>query len=144
MTLMTFPPDASFLIVDDMTGIRLLFKKSLKAFGYTDISEAPDVPSAIKLIEERAQSGKPFDLIFADYRMPGASGIDLLTHVRTSKNMKKVGFIMVTAESDKSIVVEAIHLGVDGYIVKPYSDEILKRKLSVAFDLYNKRTSKAS
>jgi two-component system chemotaxis response regulator CheY len=71
--------------------------------------------------------------------MPNMEGIDLLRNVRQEPEpLKNVPFLMVTAEAEKEKVIEAIKAGVDNYIVKPFTAEVLKEKLEKIAD---KKTS---
>ena len=64
------------LIVDDEPLKRITLRIELSELGY-DVTEAPDAHSAVRILD-----GKPIDLVVSDVRMPGPSGLDLLTHVK--------------------------------------------------------------
>ena len=65
--------------------------------------------------------------------MPKMMGIDLLKAVRANDATKDIPFLMVTAESQKENVMEAVKSGVSSYIVKPFTRETLEQKLQVIF-----------
>jgi two-component system chemotaxis response regulator CheY len=69
------------------------------------------------------------DIVFCDWNMPKMSGIELLTKIRTMDTLKTVPFIMVTSESAKYSVIEALKAGASDYIVKPVNEKILSEKL---------------
>jgi len=56
-------------------------------------------------------------------------GLELLKHIRNDPQLKDIPFLMVTAEAEKEKVIEAIKSGVDNYIVKPFTGDVLKEKL---------------
>ena len=62
-----FPKNTRFLIVDDFTTMRKIIKKVLLDLGYTDVSEAPDGPTAIPLIQKAYDSEQPYGFIICDF-----------------------------------------------------------------------------
>ena len=66
--------------------------------------------------------------------MPNMTGIELLQNVRSDLELKSLPFLMVTAESEKEKVIEAIKSGVNNYIIKPFTAEILKEKMEKIFE----------
>ena len=67
------------------------------------------------------------DLIICDWNMPNATGLELLQQVRTV--FPKMLFMMVTANSDEISVRNAMHCGVDAYVVKPFTTNQIEKKL---------------
>lgn len=82
----------------------------------------------------------PYDLILCDWEMPDIKGNELLIWLREHPIFHKTPFIMVTARSDKDCIMEAIKLGVDDYIVKPLSIDMLSRKIKALFSDKDKAT----
>lgn len=117
------------LVVDDMSTMRKIATKFLKSFGFTDIQEAEDGIPAWELIQEQVKAGAPFQLIVSDWNMPGMTGLDLLKKVRADETMKKVPFIMVTAEGEKENIIAAVQAGVSNYVIKPFTPDTLEGKL---------------
>lgn len=128
-----FSATSNVLIVDDMLTMRKLVSKALKELGFTNISEASD---GVKGWEVISAGGKKIDLVISDWNMPNCSGLDLLKRVRADGRFAKTPFVLLTAESDKAQVIEAIKAGVDGYIVKPFTSIQLSDKLS---EVYKKK-----
>jgi len=126
-----FSPKTRVLIVDDMKTMRLFVKKMLTEFGLKDITEADDGSSAWPLIEASFSAQNPFKLIISDWNMPQMTGIELLKKVRASPNTKDIPFILVTAETEKDQVMEAIKSGVSSYVSKPFTIDTLKEKLEM-------------
>jgi len=71
--------------------------------------------------------------------MPNCTGLDLLKRVRADSRYAKVPFVLLTAESEGHQVAEAVKAGVDNYIVKPFTPELLKNKLA---DTYKRIASR--
>jgi two-component system chemotaxis response regulator CheY len=113
------------LIVDDFATMRKILSNMLKEIGFTDISEAANGKTAL----EKLQNGK-FDLVFCDWNMPGMPGIDLLKAIRTDDKLKDLPFVMVTAETMKDNIIQAVKAGVTSYIEKPFSAETVLQELN--------------
>jgi two-component system chemotaxis response regulator CheY len=62
--------------------------------------------------------------------MPNCSGLDLLKRVRGDSRYKLLPFLLVTAEAEGHQVAEAVKAGVDNYVVKPFTPDMLKDKLA--------------
>jgi len=117
------------LVVDDFATMRRILKAILRQIGFTNITEADDGNTA--LVE--LQKGK-VGLILCDWNMPEMSGLDLLMAVRSNEGLKDIPFVMVTAETKKENIIEAVKAGVSSYIVKPFTAETIGEKLKKVFD----------
>ena len=113
------------LIVDDYKTMLRIIRNLLKQIGFDNVEEATDGTEALQKLRE-----KKFDLIISDWNMEPMTGIELLREVRDDDNLKKLPFIMVTAESKTENVVIAKEAGVSNYIVKPFNAATLKSKLT--------------
>lgn len=129
-----YESNTKILVVDDMKTMRMVMKKALKELGFTNVFEADDGESAWPMIEQAASGGEPFGLILSDWNMPKMEGIELLRKVRTNQRLSKTPFILVTAESEKSQVMEAMKLGVSNYVIKPFTADDIKEKLRQVYD----------
>lgn len=110
------------LIADDSGVIRKIMLRTLNSLGIEDVSEAVDGAEAIALF---GQGG--FDLVLTDWNMPEKTGLDVLKAIRAID--QKVPVIMVTTESEKARVLEAIEHGVSDYLGKPFEREALQAKI---------------
>ena len=100
------------LVVDDEASIRELLQKTLALAEY-DVDTAPDGRAAL----ERLRLGN-YDLLIADLKMPGMDG---LTLIREAKRLKTdLPVIIITGFSTESSAIEAVNLGVAGYLTKPF------------------------
>ncbi len=118
-----------FLVIDDSTSMRRIIIRTLKELGCTDILEAPSANAALPLLNEL-----DIDFIVCDWNMPGMKGIDLLRKVRSTEKLKDLPFLMVSAESNTDMMLEAIQCGVSNYLPKPFKPEILRKKIEVIID----------
>ena len=117
------------LIVDDFATMRRIIRNILRQIGFMNISEADDGTTAlIELKKER------FDLILCDWNMPEMSGLELLYKMKSDDELKDIRFVMVTAETRRDNILEAVKAGVSSYIVKPFTAETIGQKLKKVFD----------
>jgi excisionase family DNA binding protein len=100
------------LVVDDEASIRDLLSKTLALAEY-DVDVAPDGRSALERMRMY-----PYDLLIADLKMPGMDG---LTVIREAKRYKAdLPVIIITGFSTESSAIDAVNLGVAGYLTKPF------------------------
>ncbi len=132
-----FAKHTHILVVDDSLNIRRIIVDSLTRLGFSKIATAEDSNEAIGKLTFFCQSATPIDLVLSDLNMPGPSGLDLLKQVRASDKFSTLPFVLVTTESEKGAVIEAANNGVSGYIVKPFTNEILTKRLIEAWKKHN-------
>jgi two-component system chemotaxis response regulator CheY len=112
------------LVVDDFATMRKVIRNLLKQSGFENVAEAEDGAIALQTLKSSR-----VDFVISDWNMPNMTGIDLLRAVRADGELSKMPFLMVTAESLKENVVEAVKAGVSDYIVKPFTHEVLGEKI---------------
>jgi DNA-binding response OmpR family regulator len=102
------------LVVDDEASIRDLLSKTLALADY-DVDTAPDGNAALDRLREKPAG---FDLLIADLKMPGMDG---LTLIKQAKRIRAdLPIIIITGFSSESSAIEAVNLGVAGYLTKPF------------------------
>lgn len=121
-----FNPETHILVVDDMLTMRKLVQKSCKELGFTTFTEAKDGAEAFSKLDAASPA---IGLVISDWNMPGATGLDLLKRVRATEKYKTLPFVMLTAEAEKTQIVEAVQAGVSNYVIKPFTTDVLKEKL---------------
>jgi len=102
----------SVLVVDDEAVVRQLLERNMQGEGY-QVRSAPDGEIAWSLVRE----SQP-DIIISDMKMPRMDGFELLRKVKT--DYPQIGFIVMTAFGDSFTIKEAMLLGADEYISKPF------------------------
>lgn len=115
------------LVVDDSRIMRNIIKNVLahhQKFMDIECYEAGDGAEALHLIETHKM-----DLVFLDWNMPLMNGMELVKKLRATSEYAGLPIVMITSESAKTSVIEAIKAGVNDYLVKPVSDEALIEKL---------------
>lgn len=109
------------LVVDDEQTVRDLVAKTLTMADY-DVDTAADGPSAIDRLNTAS-----YDLLITDLKMPGMDGLSVIREVR--RRSTELPIVIITGYSTEASAIEAINLGVSGYLTKPFR---LPRVLAVA------------
>lgn len=116
------------LVVDDFSTMRRIVRNVLQQLGFTNIVEAEDGRAALHKIQS-----EKVDFVISDWKMPNMMGIDLLRTLRSMEEFKQLPFLMITAESQKATVMEALEAGVSNYIMKPFTADSLEQKVASIF-----------
>lgn len=117
------------LVVDDARMMRTIVRRCLEALSVHDIDEAEDGVEGITKF--RSDS---YDLVLTDWNMPNKNGLDLLKEIRQIN--QEVPVLLVTTEGQRGNVTAAIQAGVTGYVLKPFDQADLKKKLEAYCPTY--------
>ncbi len=120
---------AKVLVVDDFSTMRRIVKNLLRQIGFESIEEAEDGAQAFSKLQ-----GGGFGFVVSDWNMPNMDGLELVKAVRGNIELKDTPILMVTAEAEKEKVIAAIQAGVNNYIVKPFTAEVLKEKMEKIYE----------
>ncbi|MEO6444247.1 MAG: response regulator [Gemmatimonadaceae bacterium] len=111
------------LVVDDSATMRRILVNSLQRSGFTDCVEATDGRDALDRFDPSIQ------FVITDWNMPNMSGVELARALRQHPDGKHVPILMVTTRSVKEDIIAAIQAGVNNYVVKPFTPQVLKDKI---------------
>ncbi len=111
------PKRETILVVDDVPNTVEVLQRNLTAQGYTVLT-ASGVTEAIAITDHT-----PVDLVITDFKMPRASGLELVRHVRA--NLKDTEVIMITGYPSIEGAVTAVKHGAEEYLAKPFTDDEL-------------------
>ncbi|MCX7045604.1 MAG: sigma-54 dependent transcriptional regulator [Candidatus Sumerlaeota bacterium] len=114
------------LVVDDSADTLEIIQRNLKSRSY-QVSTARSVTEALKILETAA-----IDLVVTDFKMPDSSGLDLVRHIR--ENCKNTEAMMITGYASVEGAVEAVKIGAEEYLAKPFTDDELFEAIQRAFD----------
>ncbi len=120
--------DKKVLFVEDSPTMRRIIANSLKKLGIANATEAENGVDALEKIQK-----EDFDMILTDWNMPEMNGQELVEHVRKMDKYKDVPILMITTRGMEDDVMTAIKSGVNGYMVKPFTPELLKKKMIEIF-----------
>lgn len=109
---MSVPIKAHIFVVDDDESMRFILERKLFQSGYS-VTVAVTGAHAIQIL----QSGKHFDLLICDLKMPTKSGLDVLKFMR--EQSLEIATIVMTGFPDRDKIITAAQLGVQDVIVKP-------------------------
>jgi two-component system chemotaxis response regulator CheY len=113
------------LIVDDSTTMVRIISNTLKRLGYTDLVTGFNGIEGV----EQLKKNNDIDLIITDWNMPEMNGLEFVKYIRKDELYKDTPIVMVTTEGGKAEVITALKAGVNNYIVKPFTPQVLKEKL---------------
>jgi len=112
-----------FLVVDDSVTMRRIIINSLNRIGYTDCIEAADGAEALDRFDASV------DFIITDWNMPTVGGLEMVRRLREREDGGRVRIIMVTTRASRDDIVAAAQAGVNNYVVKPFTPQVLKEKI---------------
>jgi len=115
------------LVVDDSSTMRRILTNCLNEAGYKDIVHAADGLEALDVLAKQAGD---IGLILADWHMPNMDGFSLLQQVKSDDATKAIPVVMVTTQAEKQSVMDALKVGAANYVVKPFTPEIIKEKIT--------------
>ncbi|MFC1746063.1 response regulator [Candidatus Riflebacteria bacterium] len=122
-----------FMIIDDSMYARELIKQNLLQI-YDDLSDdnIKEFPGAVEALDDlqNADPDSPMpDLIICDLIMPEMDGLTFIKKVRANPGLKELPIFVVSAQSAHSKVIGTLKAGGNGYLSKPYSNEIFQEKI---------------
>jgi two-component system chemotaxis response regulator CheY len=113
------------LVVDDSSTMRRIIVNTLARLGYKDVVQGADGVEAW----EAMQANPDIGIVITDWNMPNMNGLELVKKIRAEEKYADIPIIMVTTERGKAEVITALKAGVNNYIVKPFTPQVLKEKL---------------
>lgn len=114
------------LTVDDSLTMRRLISNAASVMGVETLGAASG-EEALQVLEK--DSGG-FSMILLDVNMPGMNGLELLKKIKADARWSAIPVMMVTSESERTTVVEAIQAGAVSYLTKPFAPADLVKKIA--------------
>lgn len=134
-----FPLETRILLAEDTEITRAIMKQMLGKLGYKRVTEVENGVAAWEEIERSIRAQSPFRLLIIDWNMPQMNGIELLKKLQSFEETRNIAFILLTSNTEKEQVMEAIQSGVNVYIAKPFPAAVLEKKLKEAWDFAQKK-----
>ncbi len=119
------------LVVDDSSTMRRIIKNTLARLGHKDVLEGADGVEGWNQLD----SNDDIEMLITDWNMPEMNGLELVKKVRADERFTDLPIIMVTTEGGKAEVITALKAGVNNYIVKPFTPQVLKEKLGAVMGI---------
>jgi two-component system chemotaxis response regulator CheY len=113
------------LVLDDSKTMLRIISNTLKRIGHSDIVTAED---GVQGLEAYHKADGKFDIILTDWNMPEMNGYEFVKKIRNIN--QDVPIVMITTEGGKAEVIKALKAGVNNYVVKPFTPQVLKSKLA--------------
>lgn len=117
------------LVVDDLPQMRDMLRVMLKNNGYVHLTMAESGKRALWVIQQQ-----PVDLVVTDWTMPNMTGIELLKCIKGDPDLYTIPVVMISDERSTDKVLYAVEEGVDGFLVKPFSENDLLAKMKIALN----------
>jgi two-component system chemotaxis response regulator CheY len=116
------------LLVDDSRATRMIVRSTIESLGLDplEILEAADGEEALELLRNEKLE---IDLVLADWDMPRMDGVTFLKQLRIVAPFREIPVIMVTSQSAREKVTEALRWGARDYVIKPFNSAVLLQKI---------------
>jgi two-component system chemotaxis response regulator CheY len=127
------------LIIDDSQAMRQIVKRFVSRFGF-EVIEAGDGMEGIGQMKKHPD----IDLVLVDWHMPGVDGVAFVELVRKELADVRLPIVMITSETEPKRIIRALMAGVDEFLTKPFSPDLLRQKLEmvgIAVDVVDPRLS---
>ena len=127
-----FAPTTRILVVDDNIGMRATLKNMLKQLGFENMVEAVDGLHAMQVLETEGN----IELVLSDHNMPKCSGLEFFMQMLENPKFKNLPFMMITADSERPVIMKALDMGAVGFVTKPVTLDQLRAKLEAAYQRF--------
>lgn len=114
------------IIIDDSRAMRRILRQIVTNLGFA-VVEAENGLQGL----ERLEQCQRVDLVLVDWNMPVMNGIEFVKSVRAKSEYERVRLVMVTTETEPTRMARALMAGVDEFVMKPFTEEILVEKLKL-------------
>ena len=114
------------LIVDDSRAMRRILRQIVEPLGF-QISESGNGIEGLQSLIERPET----ELVLVDWNMPEMNGFEFVKAVRANPLYERIKLVMVTTETEPSKMARALIAGVDEFLMKPFTPEMLLEKLQL-------------
>jgi class 3 adenylate cyclase len=120
---------ARLLVVDDSKMMRMAITRSLTQLGVTQVEQAANGIQALERLRSEA-----FDLMLLDMEMPEMTGLQVLAHMQEDPHLHSFPVIVISGGQDIDDVVRCIEMGAQDYLPKPFSQVLLKARLTSSIE----------
>jgi two-component system chemotaxis response regulator CheY len=118
------------LSIDDSKAVRHMIRQAIEVLGF-EFMESAHGKEALDVLETRGSA----DLILLDWNMPVMDGLVFLKTIKADERFKHIPVTMVTTETERHKVIQAIEMGAKNYVMKPFTQEELVTKIMEALGM---------
>lgn len=112
------------IVIDDSSAMRRILRRLLEQIGF-DVVEAEQGQQGLDRLAEHPGP----DIVLVDWNMPVMDGLEFVKKVRANPEYQNLKLMMVTTETEPQRMARALMSGVDEFVMKPFTQEILLDKL---------------
>ena len=116
------------LVVEDSASMRSFVRNALESDSRSsagvDVVEASSGFEALRLLPRG-----PYDLVITDINMPDINGLELISFIRKSESHKATPVLIISTQSSERDRARGLSLGANGYLIKPFSPEVLQTEV---------------
>ena len=116
--------DGKVLFVEDSPVMRRIILNTLNRIGITDVIEAENGEDALSKL-----AGQELELVLTDWNMPEMDGKELVMNLRSNAKYQDVPIVMITTRGMTEDIITAKQIGVNGYVIKPFTPNALQQKI---------------
>ena len=115
------------LIIDDSRAMRRILCKIVSSLGFDTI----EAENGREGYEKLVANADEIELVLVDWNMPEMNGLEFVEAVRARDEFANQKLVMVTTETEPARMAKALIAGVDEFVMKPFTKDILVEKLSL-------------
>lgn len=112
------------LLIEDNLVLATITSRSLQALRFTHVDVAHTGEEALRFLARQR-----YNVILVDWMLPKTSGLEIVKCIRASKDHQNTPVIMTTGKNERKDILKALQSGVDSYLVKPISPQVLKERI---------------
>lgn len=113
------------LIIDDSKAMRRIIGSIVKGVGF----ETDDACDGLEGLNSLEAAPTKYDLVLVDWNMPNMNGYEFIKAVRAKDEFNDLRMVMVTTETEPARMAQALMAGVDEFVMKPFTKDVLLEKL---------------
>ncbi|MEZ6123597.1 MAG: response regulator [Planctomycetaceae bacterium] len=115
------------LVIDDSRAMRRVLRRIVEPMGF-NVLEAEHGQDGLEKLDEHEDS---VGLILVDWNMPVMDGLQFVKTLRADSERRRINIVMVTTETEPTQMARALMAGVDEFVMKPFTPDILTEKLKL-------------
>lgn len=118
-----------FLVVDDFESMRVMLSTQLKKLGVSHVATCKSGNEAFKFLNAKHGTPEQIDFVMTDMIMTDGTGVELVGMIRKVDKLKTLPVLMISSITEVDLMLDAVNAGVNDYIVKPWQEAELAKKI---------------